>query len=278
MKESTKNLARQVFTAVVPMGIQRRARPYARFALSLAERTITHPFSDKPVAVELETNSNCTRSCFYCPRLDEDYVLETEVFESVVDQLAEWGFRGRFSPHSYNEPLTDERLPALIKYASQKLPKSDIVLYTNGDLLTGEMTERLIESGVDNIIVSLHDPASPELEGRLNALNSQYSAIRFIDRRAGKRDIAFVNRGGLVNLGEIEPMPYCSFIDTMVIRADGNVILCCSDTQKQHVFGNVNHESVKDIWEEPEFKALRKDIRAGRYDLPICQECGYEIL
>lgn len=62
----------------------------------------------------------------------------------------------------------------------------------------------------------------------------------------------------------------------MVIRADGNVVLCCNDVNEQYIFGNVKEEGLESIWNKPKFRELRHNIRRGKYVLPICKRCGYE--
>lgn len=240
-------------------------------------RLSLHTGRDLPTAILIETNTLCTRSCHYCPRPTKKKItLKTETFHSIIDQIKEWGFRGRISPHSYNEPLTDSRIFDLISYTHKKLPQSKIILFTNGDLLTAKKVNRLIDVGVSEIRVSLHEPISAKSKNRLIELGKQYDLIKLKDMTDANRELPLINRGGLLSFKRIEHLPFCSLINMMVIRADGNIVLCCNDVNEHHILGNVEEEDLESVWNKPKFRELRHDIRRGRYALPICKRCGYE--
>jgi len=66
---------------------------------------------------------------------------------------------------------------------------------------------------------------------------------------------------------------YCDHvINTMTIRADGVVVPCCYDLTTQCPLGNVLNESLKDIWNNPKYVALRKSIYEGGEN-PLCRNC-----
>jgi len=69
---------------------------------------------------------------------------------------------------------------------------------------------------------------------------------------------------------------FCSapFIET-VVRARGDVTMCCYDIQGRAVMGRVGDESLAAIWNGPRYKAVRLAMLAGDMDaLPaICRDC-----
>jgi len=275
-----RNTVRKSAYRLIPPGLVQHIIPPARRLYNYLERIMLYGTKDLPTSVGIETNSICTRSCYYCPREDgRTSELEEEAFRSVIDQLKEWGFKGRIAPYSFNEPLTDNRIFDLLIYAREKLPDCRIDLGTNGDLLTSEKTERLIEIGVGKITLTMHEPTSADIENRLNQLNQRYGIIELVDLRDGHRKRQLSNRGGTVDIGPTKPIKRCHYVDNiMVIRADGEVVLCCLDYWGPHKFGNIHNERVQDIWNNPEFKRLRRDISRGIYELEMCQKCGYEML
>ena len=230
-----------------------------------------------PFMVAIETNTVCTRTCYYCPRtIEESLVLDSELFYSVINQLKEWGFSGKLVPNGYNEPLTDKRLPEFVAYARYKLPNSIIQINTNGDLLNRKKLENLLSSGVSVLKVSLHEPASQQEEDRLRELAREFKTISVVDLRRASRTKPLSNIGGLVEFRSVVTGTNCYNINAMSIRADGNVALCCQDVKKKYVFGNVKEESVETIWNKKEYIKLREDLNRGEFNIPICQKCGVE--
>lgn len=195
-----KEKMRSVIKSYTPTPMLRLS--YEVYRLSL------HTGRDLPTAILIETNTLCTRSCHYCPRPTKKKItLETKTFHSIIDQMKEWGFRGRISPHSYNEPLTDNRILDLISYAHKKL-QSNIILFTNGDLLTAKKVNRIIDVGVSEIRVSLHGPISTKSKNRLIELGKQYDLIKLKDMTDANRELPLINRGGLLNFKRIEHLHF----------------------------------------------------------------------
>ena len=56
--------------------------------------------------------------------------------------------------HGFGEPLLDKQLPERIKLCKQS-GIGRVKIFTNGDLLRGDLARRLIESGVDEIKISI---------------------------------------------------------------------------------------------------------------------------
>lgn len=57
------------------------------------------------------------------------------------------------------------------------------------------------------------------------------------------------------------------------IMSTGEVILCCNDWSKEAVVGNMNHQSLLEIWHGDKFNEYRKKLITQK-DLPlICQRC-----
>lgn len=241
------------------------------------EENLAKSWRDMPIMVSAETNTVCTRKCYYCPRLmKENLVMDSGIFYSIVNQLKESGYNGIFALNGYNEPLTDKRMSIFIDYARKRLSSSIIRIYTNGDLLDENKVKEFLLAGVSEFKVTLHEPTSLSRESRLKELANKYSQISILDLRDASRETPLSNIGGLVKLRQITKISDCRSVNVMVIRADGNVTLCCKDARKRHTFGNVKNEGLISIWNNGEYQTLRQEIREGIYNLTACQECGYE--
>ena len=58
-----------------------------------------------------------------------------------------------------------------------------------------------------------------------------------------------------------------------VVTWDGNIVPCCFDKDADHIMGNLNEESFREIWNGPKYNIFRKSILSGRYMTEICRNC-----
>jgi hypothetical protein len=63
--------------------------------------------------------------------------------------------------------------------------------------------------------------------------------------------------------------------ETMVIDHDGVVPICCLDSKRSQVMGNVFSSSVSGVWNGEKFQAVRQAHEEGRWDdVPFCKGCN----
>jgi radical SAM protein with 4Fe4S-binding SPASM domain len=58
-----------------------------------------------------------------------------------------------------------------------------------------------------------------------------------------------------------------------VITWDGKVIPCCFDKDADHILGDLNEDTFRDIWNGPRYAIFRKSILTARYMTEICRNC-----
>jgi len=58
-----------------------------------------------------------------------------------------------------------------------------------------------------------------------------------------------------------------------VISWDGKVLPCCFDKDAEHVMGDLNEDSFRDIWNGPRYRIFRKSILSDRRMTEICRNC-----
>ena len=58
-----------------------------------------------------------------------------------------------------------------------------------------------------------------------------------------------------------------------VITWDGKVVPCCFDKDADHVLGDLQKESFKEIWEGVAYQKFRAEIIKGRDKIDICNNC-----
>jgi radical SAM protein with 4Fe4S-binding SPASM domain len=58
-----------------------------------------------------------------------------------------------------------------------------------------------------------------------------------------------------------------------VITWDGKVVPCCYDKNADHVMGDLNEDTFRDIWNGTRYRLFRKSILSGRHMIAICRNC-----
>jgi radical SAM protein with 4Fe4S-binding SPASM domain len=231
--------------------------------------------------VELEVNSMCNRRCHYCPnstsRRPPGYMKEG-LFRKILGELGAMGYDGRLSYHFYGEPLLDKRLPGFVARSRRELPRAELEVFTNGDLLTLETFRELVGLGLDLFLVTQHDNVVPENLEEILATTTpaerEHLSIRFA------RDRELINRSGLIEtLGKPDEtlrLPCDWPLSDMVITLQGNVVLCCNDYFETEVVGNVAESSLREVWASPRFDAFRQALATGnRTASKLCVNCDY---
>ena len=73
-----------------------------------------------------------------------------------------------------------------------------------------------------------------------------------------------------------ERYPCRSLWESVTINSDGKVSACCIDWKQALITGDLNKESILDLWNGEELKDLREVHREGREEtLPLCSQCNY---
>src|SRR6266545_4150951 len=114
----------------------------------------------EPVCLYLETTNRCNLLCTTCPRtfeaLEPPGDMSWALFTSIIDQFPRIA---RVVLHGVGEPMMVRALPRMIRYLKDR--GSYVLFNTNGTLLSEKKGRELIDSGLDELRVSL-DAAEPE--------------------------------------------------------------------------------------------------------------------
>src|SRR6266478_10040249 len=114
----------------------------------------------EPVCLYLETTNRCNLLCTTCPRtfeaLEPPADMSWELFTSIVDQFPKIA---RVVLHGVGEPMMVRELPRMIRYLKDR--GTYVLFNSNGTLLTRHRSQELIDSGLDELRISL-DAAEPK--------------------------------------------------------------------------------------------------------------------
>jgi len=230
----------------------------------------------------IETITTCNRRCSYCPNSiferslpKNEKLMDKELFKKIIDELAEMKFSGRISPYFYGEPLLDKRLPELLTYTRKRLPKAKIMIASNGDLLTIELYKKLIAAGINGFMITQHgQEMSKNMSLLFEYLRKHPTKEAFLAYQSYHPSEPLSSRGGTIKPETVDDVPRClSPTNPVVITYKGDVVLCCNDYHSSVVFGNVQTESLVDIWNSKRYKSIRHQLKKRIYKLPICKQC-----
>jgi radical SAM protein with 4Fe4S-binding SPASM domain len=62
---------------------------------------------------------------------------------------------------------------------------------------------------------------------------------------------------------------------SLSVAWDGDVLACCFDFDKAIVLGNVQCNSLMDIWNGPRLREIRREFASGLVSNPLCRDCCY---
>lgn len=255
------------------------------------------------LSLQVENTSHCNAHCLFCPHsnLRENGFMTDELYEKIIDEASQLPNLQSFIPMLTGEPFLDKKYIDKLKLAREKLPNADIEIYTNGSLLTDEVIEQLKEIPGLRFSISVNG-LKPETRRRMMGLDDYWEVIRALKamERAGIKyratmvaypDIdreeirAFIESGGTAiqyqSWAGIQ-YPYdrkrwtsCArVINMMTIRYNGNVCLCCFDPEGDVSFGNLNEQTIEEVWHSSahqEYVIMHKQGRG--HELPKCNQC-----
>lgn len=247
---------------------------------------LSSPQVPQPLSVAIETINRCNGVCNFCPCNVKDEKrpikkMTTELFESIVLQLADWDYKGRIVMNINNEPLLDDRIVEFCRHIKEKLPCNHVYIITNGTLLTIERLKQ-IAAYVDRININnyskkmrLHENLG-EIVAHINANAQEYTHLdidiqyRYIGEVLSNRNGASPNK--LKTEREIDE-PCLEPFTAMYIYPDGVAGLCCFDALEKTNMGNCSERSVKEIWQSEKYKAVREAMSSSRSGYDFCKHC-----
>jgi len=107
-----------------------------------------------PIKLWIETSSRCNLECRLCLNrnlpLNEKKDMDFNLFKKIVDQVKDYVYEVNLFHRG--EPLLNPNIVEMVEYAAKSKIKTR--LYTNAVLLTSELSEKLIKSGLDLITFS----------------------------------------------------------------------------------------------------------------------------
>lgn len=139
-----------------------------------------------PIFLLIEPTNACNIDCYFCPRKTsrrEVGYMDFELYKRIIDECVRFGKRTMIGLQKDGEPLLHPSILKMIKYAKDKSASHILHLATNAFFLNEEMAMGILNSGLDDLLISI-DAASGEtykkIKGRDNLYQVEANVLRFL--------------------------------------------------------------------------------------------------
>ncbi len=217
-----------------------------------------------PNVVNIETINRCNSTCEFCPANVHSEKrpfrkIDDALYHSIIDQLADWGYKGHLTLYGNNEPMLDPRYVEFHKYAREKLPDCFIFMSTNGLLMNIDRLKE-IQPYINQLIINnyaleykLHDNLQ-EIYEYVKAHPDEFSDLDIEIQMRYLKEVLTNRAGSSPNKKATEKVItntcLLPFTD-MWIMPNGKMGLCCCDDFEVTALADLNKVSVKEGWSSP---------------------------
>jgi radical SAM protein with 4Fe4S-binding SPASM domain len=253
--------------------------------------------------MQVETTNHCNAHCIFCPHHEfkEKGFMTDELYDKILNEAKQLPNLTEFIPMLTGEPFLDKKFIPRLRKLRETLPNVDIEIYTNGSLLTDEVIFQLKEIPNVRYSISLNG-LNPGTRDAIMGLKDYWEVIRAFKtmERLGIKYRAtmvgyptisqeemkgFVESGGTVIQYQSwagTQYPYerrrwtscVRAVNGMTVRYNGDVILCCFDPFGEVTFGNLNNETIEEVWKSEKHREYQMMHKQGRgNELPKCAQC-----
>jgi MoaA/NifB/PqqE/SkfB family radical SAM enzyme len=229
--------------------------------------------------------------------------MSDEIFHKIIKEGKELGCQ-MFIPFLNGEPFLQPKIFDWLDYMEKE--GVNFCLFTNASLLGREKIDRLVGyKNLKYVICSINAATKETYEKvtRFLDFNKVVDNVKYLIEKApfevytsfveveanrhevkqfietwGKRSkvniCRFSNWGGSIHdsvevKGKRKP---CGKLRNMYVLWDGRVCLCCADYDGQVILGDLNKQSVKEVWDSG--KIYRDMHKKLNFDSILCRNCN----
>jgi len=253
--------------------------------------------------LQVETTNICNAHCVFCPhdRFEKFGTMSDGLYEKIVRDASQYNLDS-FTPMLTGEPFCDPQIIERIRLARELMPRTQIVLFTNGSRLARNDINALADAGNVKVFVSLNG-ASEETRHKLMGLDDWNEVKAKIDymhemglhpittmvwfptltlreiSAFGELDtslaIQFQSFAGEIYRYKRRSATSCNRVTKyMTVLWDGWVNLCCFDPFGKVIFGNLNRQTIEEVWNSPLHLGYLEAHSENRgQEMELCQSC-----
>lgn len=265
-----------------------KGEKYNQYRKKWKENPENFTVGDFPLHLDIESTNACNLKCPFCTFSIADKEtpgkMDWEIYRRIIDEGREYDLPS-IKLSVRGEPLLHPRVVEMVEYAKRN-GIIDVYFNTNGVLLTKEVSEKLIEAGLDRISISFEGTTKEVYE--TNRVGARYEdVLKNIETLIHCKDknrassprirIQSVLISGMeeklddyVNFWKEKGVDEVACLDLekepggdedltypwvcpqlwqrMSIWHDGTILPCCHDTYGSMKIGNVKDLRIADVW------------------------------
>ncbi len=268
-----------------------------------------------PPKVRIETTNACNAKCIICPHHKMTRTvkrMDAELYHRVIDESAEYGCE-EVHLHNFGEPFLDKRLEEFVAYAKDA-GIAKVKIFSNGSIISTDRARGVLEAGIDEIKVSFDGATKEEFEKIRyplkfdDVVNNMVELVRVRDEMGSDARIYVAccstsdksqtmamleskvdgfSFGKIHNWGSEDyetsktklRKPCRRVWETLTVLSNGDVSLCCLDYDGSVLLGNVNEQSIHEIWRSDKYRRVRDAHRkAAQQQIALCGSCSKSYL
>jgi radical SAM protein with 4Fe4S-binding SPASM domain len=232
--------------------------------------------------LQIETTNLCNSHCKFCvhDKVTELGVMSDELFAKILNDVKEMPTIKRIIPFLTGEPFTDKKIIDKMKMINKMFPDMELGLYTNGSLLNANRIKQL--ATIKNLVVNFSlNGVNKETRENVTGLKDynrvckrirlyeslekpflvsmvMYPTVTEEDSKSFSKiwgnhaiKIKYENFLNEKYLGNGVDSCYRA-MHHMTVTWNGLVNLCCFDVMNNKIFGNLTHQSIKEVWNSAE--------------------------
>lgn len=238
--------------------------------------------------------------------------MSMDLFRKIIDEATTLPLVDHITLTGLGEPLLDRFLIERITYIRSKMPAVLIDLYTNGTFLRPTMVDALHAAGLSVLYVSLNAVTRDKRLQvmQLDDFDQVVAGIEYALTKPGWKVIVkgivskdlmeqgdnedFLTRwrgpfsaGGNAFLhlegnwaGAMWPMrlkpsePCQRALGQLMVLQDGRMSLCCFDSEGECILGDLNTQSIRDVFNGEKALGIRTaHVEGRRAEIPLCAGC-----
>jgi hypothetical protein len=227
--------------------------------------------------------------------------MEFGLFEKIMKELCSASRKPVVHLHGFGEPLLDPLLPERIKLAKTCGIKHTYIV-TNASLLFPETARKIIHAGLDTMKISFYGTDEESYRATMIGLDFKgaLNNVRdFVSIRKAKteefqslwRFVLDKSAGDCLNLSSLENfgggraynrmgeriVSVCFYPWTALsVLFDGRAVTCCMDYNGVQGVGDLNFQSLMEVWNGTVLSAIRRQFGKLDYSgFPTCLRCDW---
>ena len=261
----------------------------------------------KITSLIIEPTNKCNLRCTFCFVTDgmtrDGGFMDFNIFKKIINDCTDLE---HLCMHNWGEPLLHKDIFRMIEYAKNK-GVNYVVMNTNGTLLTDKMINRIVNSKLDIIRFSIDGSAETFKRVRgveLENIEKNIKKLKIIKEKKRpelKMGVVFTveedtegDAEEYINhwekivdhvrlqpklitspRTEVCPEPFGKDYGKLVVLWDGRVIPCCVDYNANLMIGNIQNDTIPNLWKSEKLNILREQHLKGEFPdtCANCNEC-----